>query len=53
MSLESMFPGAKLRKDTPEDEGTGQRATPGPLDLDSGVVYLEPPKRDKDDESDD
>ena len=38
--LGELFPGAKIRKDTPEDAGNGQRFDPGPLDLDSGVVRL-------------
>jgi hypothetical protein len=41
--LGELFPGAKLRRDTPEDAGTGQRFEPGPLDLDSGVIRLRPP----------
>jgi hypothetical protein len=41
--LGEMFPGAKLRKDTPEDAGNGQRFEPGPLDLDSGVIRLSRP----------
>lgn len=43
--LGEMFPGAKLRKDTPEEAGTGQRFEPGPLDLDGGVVRLAPPPK--------
>jgi hypothetical protein len=39
-----MFPGAKLRKDTPEEAGNGQRFEPGPLDLDGGVVQLRVPR---------
>ncbi|WP_424186117.1 hypothetical protein ACOBQX_30270 [Actinokineospora sp. G85] len=39
-----LIPGQKLRKVTEEDSGSGQQADPrGPLDLDSGVVFL-PPK---------
>lgn len=38
--LGELFPGAKIRKDTPEEAGNGQRFDPGPLDLDSGVVRL-------------
>jgi hypothetical protein len=41
--LGEMFPGQKLRKDTPEEAGNGQRFEPGPLDLDAGVVQLRPP----------
>lgn len=40
--LGEMFPGAQLRKDTPEDAGNGQKFEPGPLDLDSGVIQLRP-----------
>jgi hypothetical protein len=40
--LGDLFPGAKIRKDTPEEAGNGQRFDPGPLDLDSGVVRLRP-----------
>jgi hypothetical protein len=40
--LGEMFPGAKLRKDTPEDAGNGQRFDPGPLDLDGGVIRIRP-----------
>jgi hypothetical protein len=42
--LGDMFPGAKLRKDTPEEAGNGQRFEPGPLDLDGGVVQLRAPR---------
>jgi hypothetical protein len=41
--LGELFPGAKLRRDTPEESGTGQRFEPGPLDLDGGVIRLRPP----------
>jgi hypothetical protein len=54
--LGELFPGAKIRKDTPEDAGNGQRFDPGPLDLESGVVRLRPkpmPKlADEDEEQD-
>ena len=40
--LGELFPGAKIRKDTPEEAGNGQRFDPGPLDLESGVVRLRP-----------
>lgn len=40
--LGEMFPGAQLRKDTPEDAGDGEKFEPGPLDLDSGVIRLMP-----------
>lgn len=38
--LGEMFPGQKLRKETPDEAGSGQRFEPGPLDLDGGVVRL-------------
>jgi hypothetical protein len=40
--LGELFPGAKLRRETTDEQGTGQRFEPGPLDLDSGVVRLRP-----------
>ena len=40
--LGEMFPGAKLRKENPDEEGSGQGFEPGPLDLDAGVVRLRP-----------
>jgi hypothetical protein len=40
--LGELFPGAKLRRDTPEDAGSGQGFQPGPLDLDGGVIRLAP-----------
>ncbi|HEY3751619.1 MAG TPA: hypothetical protein VGL80_20755 [Pseudonocardiaceae bacterium] len=40
--LGDLFPGAKIRKDTPEEAGNGQRFEPGPLDLDGGVIRLRP-----------
>jgi hypothetical protein len=40
--LGELFPGAKIRRDTPEDAGVGEKFEPGPLDLDSGVVRLAP-----------
>lgn len=40
--LGELFPGAQLRKDTPEDAGNGQRFEPGPVDLDSGMIHLSP-----------
>lgn len=52
--LGELFPGAKLRRDARDEEGTGQRFEPGPLDLDSGVVQIRPksppPHRDEDSE---
>ncbi|HEX3651056.1 MAG TPA: hypothetical protein VHV49_21740 [Pseudonocardiaceae bacterium] len=50
--LGELFPGAQLRKDTPEDAGSGQKFDPGPLDLDSGVIRLGPARQRKDDEAD-
>jgi hypothetical protein len=41
--LGELFPGAKLRRETPAEDGTGQRFEPGPLDLDGGVIRLRPP----------
>ncbi|HKN96845.1 MAG TPA: hypothetical protein VJX10_07005 [Pseudonocardiaceae bacterium] len=49
--LGELFPGAKLRKETPEDAGSGQRFDPGPLDLEGGVIRLAP-KPTEDDEPD-
>ncbi|MGH3429531.1 MAG: hypothetical protein ACRDQZ_18515 [Mycobacteriales bacterium] len=46
--LGELFPGRKVGKDTPDEEGSGQGFDPGPLDLDSGVVYLRPRKPDAD-----
>jgi hypothetical protein len=40
--LGELFPGAKLRRETPEEEGSGQGFEPGPLDLDGGVIRLAP-----------
>lgn len=38
-----LFPGRKLRQDgEDEDAGSGQPLERGPLDLDSGVVFLRP-----------
>jgi hypothetical protein len=50
--LGELFPGAKLRRDTPEESGTGQRFEPGPLDLDGGVIRLRAPAQPSDPESD-
>ena len=49
--LGELFPGAKLRKETPEDAGSGQRFDPGPLDLEGGVIRLAP-KPTEDDQPD-
>jgi hypothetical protein len=40
--LGELFPGAKLRRDTPEEAGSGQGFQPGPVDLESGVIRLTP-----------
>jgi hypothetical protein len=50
--LGELFPGAQLRKDTPEDAGNAQKFDPGPLDLDAGVIRLAPAAQPKDDEPD-
>lgn len=42
-----LFPGAKLRKESPDDDGSGERFEAGPLDLDSGVVRLTPKPKPK------
>jgi hypothetical protein len=42
--LGELFPGAKLRRDTPDEAGDGQQFEPGPLDLEGGVVRLQPRK---------
>lgn len=41
--LGGMFPGRKLHQDDEDGQQTGQGFEPGPIDLDSGVVYLQPP----------
>jgi hypothetical protein len=50
--LGELFPGAKLRREMPEEAGTGQRFEPGPLDLDGGVIRLRPPAASTDPEPD-
>jgi hypothetical protein len=40
--LGELFPGAKLGRVTPDEEGNGEKFEPGPLDLDGGVVRLRP-----------
>jgi hypothetical protein len=40
--LGDMFPGAKLRRETPDEAGDGQQFEPGPLDLDGGVIRIRP-----------
>lgn len=52
-SFGALFPGNKLRKENDENKGTGQGFQPGPLDLDSGVVYLTPRPDTKDEITDD
>jgi hypothetical protein len=37
-----LFGGVKLRKESQEDQGTGERFEPGPLDLDAGVIPARP-----------
>lgn len=37
--LGELFPGRKLRSEADSDQN-GELVTPGPLDLDRGVVYL-------------
>ncbi|WP_156756030.1 hypothetical protein [Actinokineospora pegani] len=49
-----LIPGQKLRKVTEEEGGSGQLAEPrGPLDLDSGVVFLPAKPAAETDKSDD
>ncbi|GAA2983086.1 hypothetical protein [Actinokineospora diospyrosa] len=46
-SFGELFPGAKLRKESPDDAGNGQdpaiNLTEGPIDLDAGVIYIRRP----------
>ena len=42
-----LFGPGKLRKESAEDEGTGERFERGPLDLESGVIGVRPAKRDE------
>jgi hypothetical protein len=37
-----LFGGAKLRKESSDEDGTGERFEPGPLDLESGVIPVRP-----------
>ncbi|GAB3885671.1 hypothetical protein ACFQ1S_16660 [Kibdelosporangium lantanae] len=37
-----LFGGAKLRKESQEDAGTGERFGYGPLDLEAGVIPVRP-----------
>jgi hypothetical protein len=37
-----LFGGVKLRKESEEDQGTGERFESGPLDLESGVIPVRP-----------
>ncbi|HEX4701727.1 MAG TPA: hypothetical protein VH352_06320 [Pseudonocardiaceae bacterium] len=52
--LGELFPGAKLRREIPDEAGSGQRFEPGPLDLDGGVIRIapRPAPRTEDDEED-
>jgi hypothetical protein len=53
--LGELFPGAKLRRELPDEAGNGQRFEPGPLDLDGGVIRLRPqptPESPSDDDPD-
>jgi hypothetical protein len=40
--LGELFPGAKLRKESEDDAGSGEPFELGSLDLDRGVVRLRP-----------
>jgi hypothetical protein len=37
-----LFGAARLRKESQDDDGTGERFDPGPLDLSSGVIPARP-----------
>jgi hypothetical protein len=37
-----LFGAPKLRKESAEDEGTGERFEQGPLNLDGGVIAIRP-----------
>jgi hypothetical protein len=39
-----LFGGVKLRKESQEDQGNGERFEPGPLDLEAGVIPVRPAK---------
>jgi hypothetical protein len=42
-----LFGPGKLRKESAEDEGTGERFEHGPLDLEAGVIAVRPQAKDK------
>ncbi|MET0237102.1 MAG: hypothetical protein ABW224_20805 [Kibdelosporangium sp.] len=42
-----LFGPGKLRKESAEDEGTGERFEHGPLDLQSGLIAVRPRRQDK------
>jgi hypothetical protein len=42
-----LFGPGKLRKESAQDEGTGERFEHGPLDLTSGVIAVRPQPRHK------
>jgi hypothetical protein len=42
-----LFGPGKLRKESAEDEGTGERFEQGPLDLEAGVIAVRPRAKDK------
>jgi hypothetical protein len=42
-----LFGPGKLRKESAEDEGTGERFEHGPLDLEAGVIAVRPRAKDK------
>ena len=42
-----LFGPGKLRKESAEDEGTGERFEHGPLDLEAGVIAVRPRARDE------
>jgi hypothetical protein len=47
-----LFGQGKLRKESSEDEGTGERFEAGPLNLESGVVRFAPKRREPVDDTD-
>ncbi|MBP2471410.1 hypothetical protein JOF53_000282 [Crossiella equi] len=51
--LGELFPGRKIGKVTSDEDGTGEKFDPGPLDLDSGVVRFTPRPKPKAAEPDD
>ncbi|GAA0533725.1 hypothetical protein [Saccharopolyspora thermophila] len=51
-AFRELFPGRKLKHEG-DESGVGQQHDPGgPLDLDSGVVYLAPPEQPSTDDHD-